>query len=273
METLVQFGPRNQLVGILSGGSQGAPLVLLPNSGIVPRAGLFRLHVELSRRLESLGIPAFRFDLPGVGEAPRVAGCDHRQAVLAALNHLHSRYGYNRFIVGGICSAADLGWRVAVDDERVAGLLLLDGISFPGAWFQLGRVAAALKRSPLQWPGVVMRLLQRARAPQPALVASDYRDWPSRDAARDELSRMVARNVQLLWIYTGGVSDRFLHPREFYWSFGKAARSDANTLKHWPDCDHTFYTRAHRDRLLNTISNWLSERFSDKGVGNVCDAR
>lgn len=273
METLVQFGPRNQLVGILSGCGNAGPVLVLPNSGIVPRAGLFRLHVDLSRKLEAQGMRTFRFDLPGVGEAARLPGCDERQATRAALDHLASQYGCSRFVVGGVCSAADLGWRVAVDDPRVAGLLMLDGISFPGLWFQWARIAAVLRRSPLQWPGVVMRLLQRARAPQPALVASDYRDWPDRDTARKELAALVARQVRMLWIYTGGVSDRFLHPREFYWAFGRAARNEAITLKHWPDCDHTFYTRAHRDRLLNTISDWLSERFSERGVGSVHDAR
>ncbi len=268
-DTITRFGAHDQLAGILSGSacSPLEPILVLPNAGMAPRAGLFRLHVELSRMLEPFGVPTFRFDLPGVGEAPRIDGCDHQQALLAALDLLQSRYGCDRFIVGGICSAADLGWRVAVDDDRVVGLLMLDGISFPGPLFQLGRFASVLKRSPLRWPGVVTRLLQRSRAPQSAPVASDYRDWPGRDQARDELSHLAARSVQLLWIYTGGVSDRLLHPREFYWAFGKAARSDVNTLMHWPDCDHTFYTRAHRDRLLNTISSWLCKHFADRGDG------
>lgn len=267
METLVQFGPGNRLVGILGGGAPGTPVLVLPNSGIVPRAGLFRLHVELARALEPLDISTFRFDLPGVGEAPRIAGCDDRQATRAALDHLASQYGCRRFVIGGVCSAADLGWRIAVEDARVCGLLMLDGISFPGPWFQWARVAAVLRRSPLQWPGVALRLLRRARAAQPTPVASDYRDWPSREEARRELSEMVARRVRMLWIYTGGVSDRFLHPREFRWGFGKAAQSDVIALEHWPDCDHTFYARAHRDRLLDTVSGWLRSDFASVDDG------
>ncbi|MDP1698904.1 MAG: hypothetical protein Q8L45_14155 [Xanthomonadaceae bacterium] len=267
METLVQFGPRNQLVGILNGGTIDAPLLVLPNSGIVPRAGLFRLHVDLARMLEVRGVPTFRFDLPGVGEAQRIAGCDHRQATRAAMDHLQAHYGHGQFIIGGICSAADLGWRMAIDDPRIVGLLMLDGITFPGPWFQFGRFMAVLKRSPLQWPAVALRLLRRSRSTQPALVASDYRDWPDRDTARKELSALVKREVQSLWIYTGGVSDRFLHRREFYWAFGKAARSDTITLFHWPDCDHTFFTHAHRDRLLAKVSNWLGDRYADRERG------
>lgn len=268
METFVQFGPRNQLVGILSAGAESAPVLVLPNSGMVPRAGLFRLHVELSRMLDAQGMRTFRFDLPGVGEAARIAGCDDRQATRAALDHLASQYGCRRFVIGGVCSAADLGWRIAVQDARVCGLLMLDGISFPGPWFQWARVAAVLRRSPLQWPGVALRLLRRARAAQPTPVASDYRDWPSREEARRELGELVARRVRMLWIYTGGVSDRFLHPREFRWGFGKAAHSDVIALEHWPDCDHTFYARAHRDRLLDTVSGWLRS-----GIPSADDSR
>lgn len=263
MQTLVQFGPRNQLVGILSGDKMStvSPILILPNSGMVPRAGLFRLHVELARRLERIGIRTFRFDLPGVGEAARVSDCDDRQATRAAMDHLARHYGCSQFVIGGVCSAADLGWRIAVADPRVVGLLMLDGISFTGPWFRLSRVAAVLKRSPRHWPGIVMRWFQRIRSAQPALLASDYRDWPDRAEARRDLAALVARGMLSLWIYTGGVADRFLHPREFHWAFGEAASSDLVTLKHWPDCDHTFYLRAHRDRLLNTVSDWLRERF------------
>lgn len=263
-EVLVSFGPQDRLTGILGGEAHdpAAPILVLPNAGMVPRAGLFRLHVEMSRRL---GVRTFRFDLPGVGEAPRISGCDHQQATRSALDHLSTRLGCNRFVVGGICSAADLGWRIANDDQRVVGLLMFDGITFTGPWFHVGRVASLLRRSPRQWLGAATRLLKRASAGEPALAASDYRDWPTRAEARKQMATLVARKVQMLWIYTGGVSDRFLHPREFYWAFGDVAHSELITLAHWPDCDHTFYTRAHRDRLLDAISDWLCSNFTVAG--------
>lgn len=263
-EMLVSFGPQDRLTGILGDEAHEptAPILVLPNAGLVPRAGLFRLHVEMSRRL---CVRTFRFDLPGVGEAPRIPGCDHRQATLAAFDRLSTQFGCKRFIVGGICSAADLGWRVANDDTRVVGLLMLDGITFTGPWFQVGRIASILHRSPRQWVGVATRLLKRASTGEATLAASDYRDWPGRDEARKQMATLVARKVQMLWIYTGGVSDRFLHPREFYWAFGDAARSEMITLAHWPDCDHTFFSRAHRDRLLDAVSDWLRSSFAVAG--------
>src|SRR3546814_11990652 len=94
--------------------------------------------------------------------------------------------------------------------------------------------------------------------------------------ARKQMATLVARKVQMLWIYTGGVSDRFLHPREFYWAFGDVAHSELIRLAHWPDCDHTFYTRPHRARLLDSVADWLySSRSEERRVGQewVCTWR
>lgn len=78
MERIVQFGPEGRLVGILSGGVQcdNALTLVLPSAGLIPRSGPFRLHVELARRLEEQGIRTFRFEVPGVGETPRLPGWD-----------------------------------------------------------------------------------------------------------------------------------------------------------------------------------------------------
>ena len=86
---------------------------------------------------------------------------------------------------------------------------------------------------------------------------ADYREWPDRDQAREQFASLVARGKKSLWIYTGGYSEVFLHPRQFAWSFGKAARDRCTTLRYWPDCDHTFYARTHRNRLLDTVEQWL----------------
>src|SRR5690606_17858600 len=216
---LVTFGPGRQLVGILSGDpASSAPLVVLPNAGLVPRAGPFRLHVELAERLASRGIRTFRFDTPGVGEAPRLPGCGVQEATIAALDRLAAEHGGERFVVGGICSAADLGWSTAVLDRRVVGMLMLDGIAFTGSWFHFARLAGVFRRGPGEWLGILRRWLARTGAgKQPGSAGptiADYRDWPDRASARRLFAELVARGTRSLWIYTGGYSDLFLHPRQ-----------------------------------------------------------
>jgi hypothetical protein len=262
METMVQFGPGRRLVGVLTDTpeSSSMPMVVLPSAGLLPRAGPFRLHVELSRRLARQGMRSFRFDVPGVGEAPRLSGCGPREATLAALDHLATFHGADRFVVGGVCSAADVAWGVALADERVGGVLMLDGLSYTGPWFRLALAAGLLKRPMRDWVGIARRQFNRIQAER-APVIEDYRDWPERTQAQDDFARLIARDVRSLWVYTGGYTARFLHPRQFAWSFGGMTRDRRVAMHYWPDCDHTFFARAHRDRLLDTVERWLLNNF------------
>lgn len=259
--SLVRFGPGNQLTGVLSGPAHAdAPVLVLPNAGLVPKAGPFRLHVELADRLAARGVRTFRFDAPGVGEAPRVPGCNAQQATLAAMDRLSRDHGAERFVVGGICSAADLGWGSALADPRVVGMLMLDGISFTGFWFHFARILGVLQRGPAAWLGVASRLTARTASKvveEARPTIAEYRDWPSAQQARSQFDALVARGVRSLWIYTGGFGDLFLHPRQFRANFGRSATAAETSMLHWPDCDHTFYARQHRDRLLDSIESWF----------------
>ena len=260
METIVRFGPQERLVGLLSGaGAMDPPTLVLPSAGLLPRAGPFRLHVELARRLAAHGIGTFRFEAPGVGETPRMKGWGAREATLGAIDHLARAHGCSRFVVGGICSAADAGWSAALADPRVVGLLMLDGISFTGPWYQAARITDVLQRPPRMWPGVLRRGWNRVRRREAAPDVGDYREWPDRGQARRQFQALLGRGVRSLWIYTGGYTDRFLHPRQFAWSMGPAAHDRRVTMHYWRDCDHTFYARPHRDRLLATVERWMIE--------------
>ncbi|MCF7220946.1 alpha/beta fold hydrolase [Marilutibacter chinensis] len=260
MDEILRFGPHSRLSGVLTGTrSDGAPILVLPSAGLIPRAGPFRLHVELAHRLARHGIRTFRYESPGVGETPRLKGCGPREAALEAIGTLHRETGQTRFVVGGVCSAADAAWMAAQDDTRVGGLVMIDGISFIGPWFHLARARDVLRRGPQAWPGIAARLVRRL--PPGGRAGGDssmYREWPSQAVARRQFTGLVERGVRSLWIFTGGYTDRFLHPRQFYWGLGAGTRDPRVSMRYWPDCDHTFYARSHRERLLDTMEAWLT---------------
>lgn len=258
MDTIVRFGPDDRLVGVLAGtpSPPQRPVLLLPSAGLQPRCGPFRLHVELGERLARHGICSFRFDLPGVGEAPRLNGCDGCAATLAAIDRLQALHESTNFAVGGICSAADVGWQAAVADARVSALLLLDGICFTGPWFHYARAVDRMRRLPREWRRMWHSAPDRFRGGG-GLGSTDFRDWPSRADARRQFAQLVAREVRMLCIYSGGYTDRFLHARQFAWSFGAPARSPHVRMRYWPDCDHTYFARAQRDRLLAAVEDWM----------------
>jgi hypothetical protein len=260
---LVRFGPGGRLTGVLTDPAIDGPILLLPSAGLQPRAGPFRLHAELAERLRARGIRSFRYDVPGVGEAPRVTGCGAQQATLAAIDHLEARHGGRSFAVGGICSAADTGWDVANVDARVSAVLLLDGLCFTGPWYHYARTLDRLRRIPRHWRRMLHSVKRRVRGAGSSLDANAFRTWPSHATARSQFAQLVARDVRLLCIFSGGYAERFMHPRQFAWSFGAPARDPRVTMHFWPDCDHTYYGRAHRERLITTIEDWMAELAKD----------
>lgn len=255
-DVLVRFGPGGRLTGVLSGPAGAGPTLLLPSAGLQPRSGPFRLHTLLAQRLAARGIRSFRYDIPGVGEAPRLADCDATQATLAAMDLLEFEHRSRTFAIGGICSAADTGWDVATVDPRIVALLLLDGVCFAGPWYRYARVLGLLRRLPKEWRHFARKVPGRLRG-NASLDSNAFRTWPGHAEAREQFAQFVARDMRLLCIFSGGYADRFLHPRQFEWSFGPPARDPRVAMHYWPDCDHTYYGRAQRDRLIARVADWM----------------
>lgn len=255
------------LVGVLSH-PRGTPLrdvaVILFNAGLVQRVGPFRGYVLLARVLAAHGFPVLRFDQSGLGDS-RVSdmpSIERRRLELhAAMALLTAETGVERFVLGGICSGADDAFHLA-EDPRVTGVLLLDGLAYrtPGYWL---RYLLPHLVDPRQW----WRLLRRGTY---KLRMNDYRDLPSRVPAAQQLARLVARDVRLLFLYTGGSSRYFNHRGQLAACLGNSARSPQVSLEHWPECDHTFYLRRDRARLQRAVATWLQAQFgdADDAIGN-----
>jgi pimeloyl-ACP methyl ester carboxylesterase len=193
-----------------------------------------------------------RFDQSGLGDSPIAtsASANRRHAELsAAIELLAGQTGARRFVIGGICSAADNAFRLAALDPRVHGLLLLDGLAYrtPGYWWRylLPRVFH---------PGKVWRWW-RQRGAQTDMA--NFRDFPTRQEAVAQMNDMVARDIRLLFVFTGGAYRYFNHAGQLSAGLGAAARSRQVSLAFWPDCDHTFYLRRDRARLQDLVAAWL----------------
>ncbi|MEO8459071.1 MAG: alpha/beta fold hydrolase [Dokdonella sp.] len=248
----------------VAAGSEPRPTVLLLNAGLIHRSGPFRLHTHLARELAKAGHAVLRFDLPGVGDA----AFDHERAqsqiVVRIMDRLQRVVGSSGFIVGGICSAADLGWRVAVADQRVRGVILLDGVARKGFWFHVGQAQLFLRRSPRRWFGMLARRIAPAKTQLAARASDDdLREWPTIGHERDELAQLVARGTRVLALYTGGVATYFLHRRQFLASFGSAAQHPNVQFDFWPECDHLFMAAGDRVRLRRHIGNWCIREFAN----------
>lgn len=237
--------------------SKGAPkgrAVVLFNAGLIHRMGPFRLHVHLARRLAEQGLDVFRFDMPRIGDAPAGTHPDAESVVREALDAVQASTGARSFIVGGICSAADQGWRIALADTRVDGVLLLDGMAVRGPWFRIGQLRLMLARSPLRWPGMLLRLLRAKPDDAPGL--SDFRDWPEHGQFLAQAGQLLERGVRILAFYTGGVSYYLLHPRQIDATFGRYRRDPRLDVEFWPQLDHILFSASDRARVIDRIGAW-----------------
>lgn len=232
------------------------PMVVLINAGFVHRVGPFRVHVTLARALAAAGFPVLRFDQPSIGDAPVKTDADDTGMVRRVLDSLSAMHPGRGFVVGGLCSAADLGWKVALADERVRGLLLLDPVARPGFWFRLGQVRMLLRRPVGTWIKSLQRRLRQRRLG--AARNEDYRDWPAPGAEREQLQRIVARDVDVIAVYTGGAAPYFTHERQFAANFGAAASDPRVHFEYWPECDHTFMAAEDQQRLVDAVVAWCA---------------
>lgn len=263
-ETVHGFGAG--LVGVVHRPQQSAGQrtgVILLNAGLVHRIGPFRGSVALARALAAAGFAVLRYDQSGLGDSPVSSSTSEdrrRNEANAAMNLLAQQCGVDRFVIGGICSGADDAFHLARDDARVVGTLLFDGLAYrtKGFW-----IKHALPR--LASPSKVLGFLRRRSEGDAEASIEDYRDFPPQTDAVKQLEAMVARDVRLLFLFTGGAYSYFNHAGQLADGFGPAAKSRQVTLEFWPDCDHTFYLQRDRERLQRLVVSWMRAQFATTG--------
>lgn len=264
-EQAFRFGSARHLVGVV-----GLPAVIdhgvgviFLNAGMVYRVGPFRLHVDLSRRLNALGYPTLRFDLSTIGDSgasgQRLSRPEQVVAdVSDAMELLTQQSGSTRFVLFGLCSGAQNAHSAAHADARVVGACFLDGYGHR----TLGqRVRHYLPRLlSLSWWR--QRLLRRggAPSPRPAEPAFVVEPLPPK-VVRAELADMLQRGLKLDFVYSGGVTRYFNHIRQFRECFGRLADHPGISASYFEETDHTYVLTGDRQRLLDHVAQWMGRHF------------
>lgn len=291
-ERVVEFGPGNRLVGILTSagavGGEGArdgkaPLaVVITNAGIIHRVGANRLHVRLARHLAALGIPCFRYDLPGIGDSePTGTGPimqENLAATRAAMDRLQSMGVADRFVMVGLCSGADHSFMTGVIEPRVAGALMIDpttvfstprhhriralqrlgrGLRPAVAW----RILTGRKKLSLRPPaeadaaavaGAAQPAFGLPREPAPEVLPE------ARKQVSAALATLAGRPVQLFFFMTGHSDDAYSYRRQLVDAFPEIEALPAVLrVERRPRADHTFSREADRQYLEQQLAQWL----------------
>jgi len=268
-----RFGRGRHLVGIagLTGDARCEMGVIVLNAGLVHRIGPFRLHVELTRQLNTAGYPTLRFDMSTLGDSGAVGGgLTRAQQVCADLDDamalLKARAGCERFVLVGLCSGAQNAHVVATNDARVTGAVFLDGYAYRTLGYKLRHYLPRLAD-----PGRWSRLLRRRTNGEKGEKAASEPVFAVPAAPREEVianfTAMVDRGMKLYLVYSGGISNYFNHSRQFRECFGKVMSHPAVTTRYTAETDHTYILSGDRARLLDGIGGWLVSNFPPATAG------
>ncbi|WP_374594762.1 alpha/beta fold hydrolase [Aquabacterium sp.] len=273
-EIACQFGPGQSLIGVLTTPAQASSstAVVLFNAGVIPRYGPHRINVKLARALAAQGRTVLRFDLSGVGDSPHQGGEKNfiEQAVRdlrSAMDHVSASTGIQRFILIGICSGAVNAYWAAQADERVAGLMMVDGFwyatrlsAWARRWKRLqvtpwSKVLGAAWRSLLRRPSS-----QSAQADEPALF--DGGGAPANPSKADfagAMQRLVGRGTAVFVLFTGSVLDCYSYGSQFRHAFRGQPWLPKVRAELRSDIDHTITSQASQRHFIDLIAGWLSQ--------------
>lgn len=288
-EKAIKFGDGTALIGILTEPPRGTepvdgPAVILLNSGLLHRVGAARLYVRLARRLARQGFRVFRFDFSGIGDSdPRRDSLTFEESAVLevgeAMDLLARTRKVERFVLMGLCSGADMGFRAAGGDERVVGVVQLDAWAYrtPGYWLHhYGRRAL----DPEVWKTFIKTRVRRlaagsngsagpASSDDETVIESPYaREFPPREQVARELKQLVDRRVCLLNIFSGGQPFAFNHAGQYRRAFSDIDFQDLLEVEYDGRANHIFSGLADQQFVLDRVTRWM-ERFlpAHQGAG------
>jgi pimeloyl-ACP methyl ester carboxylesterase len=271
-ETVALFGAQGSLVGIHNdGGSTDANSVccLLINAGVVSRVGPNRLNVKISRALAQRGIPSLRFDLAGLGDSKPSAGSVSylEQASLdirAAMDFVQAASGVRRFAIFGICSGAVNALGAALADERVAGILMLDGFWYRSRWSEPMRLWKRFRSKSLRemWAAVRRRFratetVSGGGAEAADLFSVDGSGNPPIETFARDLNAVTERGVDVFFLYTGSVPEQVSYESQLRHVFSGEPFIKRVRCELHDDLDHTAVPLHAQRKLLGLIGDWV----------------
>lgn len=271
-ERAFRFGRAQHMIGIAGVPEQPAamPGVIVLNAGLVHRIGPFRLHVELTRRLNACGYPTLRFDLSTVGDSAASDESQTREQQVCAdvddaMALLSEQAGCTCFVVIGLCSGAQNAHTVACVDPKIAGAIFLDGYAYRTFGYKLRRYLPKLF-DPETWRHALMH---RQHSVDVAAGEAVFSVAPLPIAVvRQDLTGMLARGLKLCLIYSGGISNYFNHARQFRECFGRLVGHPNISTHFFAETDHTYILTGDRRRLIDTIERWITQQFPVANPGS-----
>jgi pimeloyl-ACP methyl ester carboxylesterase len=277
-ERTLILGDERHLVATLTELPAGSPpppcVVILTNSGVIPRTGPHRMNVHLARQFADMGIPSIRFDLSGLGDSLRHSSprpvmdqwvADTRAVMDLAERHFHCP----RFAMIGFCSGAEVAHLVALEDPRMRAALLWDLYAYPTLLSRLHTIAyrmqragalGLLRKSIGRAEAIVGRLLGRqVSSPRPKPPSAVPSSVPPKEQFAKRIQTLVDQGVELLFAYALQ-PEWFNHPGQFRQMFRGWPFAGQVAFRHLDRCDHLLTQRSSQTAFSHMVMDWMQHR-------------
>lgn len=277
----------NAVVSVPDRVEESAEAFVILNSGLMHKIGTCRTSVLLARQVANTGRVALRFDLSGIGDsAPRSVGSsdDDRvfEEVQAAMDYLEAHFGVKRFILYGLCSGSQNSFKASLRDDRIVGLVSIDGYSYPTLKFYANHYLPRMLKWQV-WKNFFAKLLFKKRNDaQAQLVTASAADatnsnseidldldveaenvwppFPPRKFVEDGYQQLVERGVRLKVIYTGSWFEVYNYKDQFLDMYSAVNFGESLELGLFPEASHIMSEPKHRDEMLGEIIAWLERK-------------
>ena len=263
MEQPVVFGKYEHLFGIeniVENDNKIAMIMLTP--GMLHNTGPYGMHVDMARLLNDNGMSSMRFDISGIGESLGVGAygksIDRAAAeTIEAMDYLAETHGINQFILFGLCSGADDSIQAALKDQRIKGVITLDGLGYKTSKFRIIETLLMMRKmlSPGKWLNKLLNASGRSLQPVSLASGSDIREFPeTAEQACKEFQHLIDHNVQLHFIYTGG-TDYYNYAEQFYDMLPDVNWKGTESTKYFSEMDHVVLLCEDRKRMVQHITD------------------
>jgi len=278
----------------------GAPVVLIVNTGAGHHVGDARMGVLCARHLARRGIASLRMDLGGIGDSvslalPRYSFQPYSSAlrhdVTAAAAWLAGQ-GFGRVALFGICSGAYVGLHAATESEHVAGALLVNLQRFiwpeglpiqdvvqqrPGPRQAATRVYLAAALDTQKWVRVlrgdaeiasIARELGRRVLARLGTRARNLAAWITRaDTPVRQVHRLIRRLDDRrvpVWLVFGGYDPGLAELATHFGAGGRGLRRYRHVkLAMSDEIDHALRSYAAREALFAMLDTYLRTHFCE----------
>ncbi len=275
IEKIFKFGKDQNLVGVTTEPTNcmdicHKPAVILLNAGLIHRVGLQRMNADIARSLSSMGVFAFRVDLYGVGDSTsNNDSLSFRQRafndIRQSMDFISLKYNINEFILIGHCAGADNAHFVTIADSRVIGAVFIDGFGYPTLEFRLKDYGGESKINLLKWSKVILRKIIDLSFGLPArktFFELYGRKWPTHENAKSDIKKIIERDANLLYVYSGGVPVYYNYKNQFRDMFRDIDLNGQVCIEYVKEADHNLSLLGPRDKIMKIIYNWISYKFS-----------